>query len=70
MYTLHHLIRERYPRFFDAIGDLDDAFCLVAFFASLPSEGRVKARITRKARNLIIVGGAYCSVGVGLPRGL
>jgi len=60
-YTLHHLVRERYPRFADALGDLDDALCLVNLFACLPSDGRVQAGITRKAQRLAAAWGAYCA---------
>ena len=60
-YTLHHLVRERYPRFADALGDLDDALCLVNLFACLPSEGRVQTSITRKAQHLAASWGAYCA---------
>ena len=60
-YTLHHLVRERYPRFADALGDLDDALCLVNLFAFLPSDGRIQARITRKAQQLAASWGAYCA---------
>jgi len=60
-YTLHHLVRERYPRFADALGDLDDALCLVNLFACLPSDGRIQAGITRKAQQLAASWGAYCA---------
>mmetsp|Transcript_36313 Transcript_36313/g.79428 ORF Transcript_36313/g.79428 Transcript_36313/m.79428 type:complete len:700 (-) Transcript_36313:40-2139(-) len=60
-YTLHHLVRERYPRFIDAISDIDDALTLVYLFAALPSEKRIKSRITNKAKSLAAAWGAYCA---------
>lgn len=38
---LDHLIVERFPRFEDAIRELDDPLCIVALFANLPAEKRV-----------------------------
>lgn len=38
---LDHLIVERFPRFEDAIRELDDPLCIIALFANLPAEKRI-----------------------------
>jgi len=60
-YTLHHLVRERYPRFADALGDLDDALTLTFLFAALPSEHNIKAKVSNSAKSLASAWGAYCA---------
>ncbi|GKY96137.1 hypothetical protein MPSEU_000573800 [Mayamaea pseudoterrestris] len=60
-YSIHHLVKERYPRFMDALGDLDDALTLTYLFAALPSEGSIKASVVNKAKSLAAAWGAYCA---------
>jgi pescadillo protein len=60
-YSLHHLVRERYPRFSDALNDMDDALTLCFLFASLPSEKGIKAKVTNKAKSLAGSWAAYCA---------
>mmetsp|Transcript_34963 Transcript_34963/g.38679 ORF Transcript_34963/g.38679 Transcript_34963/m.38679 type:complete len:636 (+) Transcript_34963:106-2013(+) len=60
-YTLHHLVRERYPRFDDALNDLDDALTLVFLFAALPCEKDIRSKVVNKAKSLAGSWAAYCA---------
>lgn len=52
VYTLDHIIKERYPTFIDAVRDIDDALCLVALFATLPANERIPSSLTQNCARL------------------
>jgi pescadillo protein len=67
-YTLHHLVKERYPRFQDALGDLDDAISMITLFAQLPSTGKIKGDTVERCRNLARSWSAYVATTNSLTK--
>jgi pescadillo len=53
VYTLDHIIKERYPTFIDAVRDLDDAISMIALFSTLPSDDKIHGDHIRECQRLL-----------------
>ncbi|CAI5702911.1 unnamed protein product [Peronospora effusa] len=67
-YELDHIVKERYPRFVDALGDLDDALCLVHLFALMPTGNGIHAEVTSMCLRLVREWQNYIVVTRGLTK--
>ncbi|KAJ1675510.1 mRNA-binding ribosome synthesis protein nop7 [Spiromyces aspiralis] len=52
VYTLDHLVRERYPSFGDALRDIDDAVSMMCLFSQMPSTKQVNSDVIDECRRL------------------
>ncbi|EQC37840.1 hypothetical protein SDRG_04863 [Saprolegnia diclina VS20] len=67
-YELDHIVKERYPRFVDALGDLDDALCLIHLFAVMPAINGIKSKLTETCLRLVREWQNYVSVSRSLTK--
>lgn len=61
-------MKERYPRFVDAISDVDDALTLSYLFAALPGDGDIKPSVVTSAKSLVAAWGAYCATTASITK--
>ncbi|KAF8761447.1 Ribosome biogenesis protein YTM1 [Rhizoctonia solani] len=52
IYTLDHIVKERYPTFIDALRDIDDALCLIHLFAALPTSPQIPTALISNCTRL------------------
>jgi len=54
VYTLQHIVKERYPTFADALRDLDDALSMVFLFSTLPQTDKIKMDTVTLCKRLCV----------------
>ena len=52
VYTLDHLVKERYPSFLDALRDLDDALSMIFLFSTLPTDDKISNQNVKECQRL------------------
>ena len=70
-YNLIHIIKERYPRFIDALHDIDDALCLIGIFANLPKYDllKISAEKVNLSKRLLREFYLYTAISQNIQRG-
>ena len=70
-YNLIHIIKERYPRFIDALHDIDDALCLIGIFANLPKYDllKISAEKVNLSKRLLREFYLYTAINQNIQRG-
>lgn len=70
IYSIDHILKERYPRFIDALNDVDDALCLINLFANLPKHEllKIKTETVQTCQRLTKEFYLYCSVAQNLKK--
>lgn len=59
VYSLDHIVKERYPSFVDALRDLDDALSMLYLFSKMPADNKIKADAVAECQQLISEFQAY-----------
>jgi len=54
VYTLEHIVKERYPTFADALRDLDDALSMVFLFSTLPQTDKIQMDTVTLCKRLCV----------------
>ncbi|EDO31954.1 predicted protein [Nematostella vectensis] len=54
VYTLDHIVKERYPTFIDALRDLDDALSMLFLFSIMPQTDKIQAAVVQDCRRLSV----------------
>jgi pescadillo protein len=70
-YSIDHILKERYPRFNDAVNDLDDALCLITLFSTLPKHEllNIKPEIVQMCQRLKKEFYLYCAISQNFKKG-
>ncbi|XP_062588069.1 pescadillo homolog [Saccostrea cucullata] len=53
-YKVDHIVKERYPSFQDALGDLDDCLSMCFLFGTMPQSARIHMEYINHARRLTV----------------
>ncbi|KAI9317989.1 Pescadillo N-terminus-domain-containing protein [Dichotomocladium elegans] len=59
VYTLDHVVKERYPSFVDALRDLDDAISMLFLFSKMPADNKIKSQVVHDSQRLVAEFQAY-----------